>query len=259
MKRTIPQAARELCLAFPEVEEFTSHGAPNYRAKRGKVFAIWQVNQHGDGRVALWLNTPALEQDSLLASARQIFKPAYVGPSGWIGVELDKGFSWKRLGELVRQAYVNSSPAKLVATLGKTPAVKPPNVKMKPQEIDRLKAPKALKALAQLREICLAMPETDETRQFGSPVWRVGKRSFAMLFDYGKGLQAGFWVGIERQGPLAMDPRYNIPAYLGHNGWIALDVSKRMDKAELRELALDSFRHFATRRAIAKLDAAARR
>ena len=30
--RTIPAAVRELCLAFPEAEEFESHGSPNYRA-----------------------------------------------------------------------------------------------------------------------------------------------------------------------------------------------------------------------------------
>jgi predicted DNA-binding protein (MmcQ/YjbR family) len=254
MKRTIREATRELLLAFPEVEEFESHGSPNYRAKKGKVFAVWALNHHGDGKVALWLNTPAAEQGMHIASARQIYKPPYVGPSGWIGVELNKGFSWKRLAELVRAAYVNASPAKLVAQLGKTPAVKPPTVKMKPADIDRLLAPQAQKALAGLRAICSPLPEVDEALQFGSPVWRVGKRAFAMLYDYGQGLHAGFWVGIERQGPLEMDPRFSIPAYLGHLGWIALDLSKRFDKREIRELAIESYRHFATRRAIAKLE-----
>ena len=108
---------RELCLAFPEAEEFESHGSPNYRpgARKGKVFAVWALNHHGDGHVGLWLNTPALEQSRLLASSRHLFKPPYVGPSGWIGVELNKGMSWKRVCELVHMAYVNSSPAKLVA------------------------------------------------------------------------------------------------------------------------------------------------
>ena len=63
------------------------------RSRKGKVFAIWALNHHGDGHVALWLNTPALEQSRLLASSRHIFKPPYVGPSGWIAVELNKGVS----------------------------------------------------------------------------------------------------------------------------------------------------------------------
>jgi predicted DNA-binding protein (MmcQ/YjbR family) len=260
-KRTIPKAVRELMLAFPQAEEFESHGSPNYRsregARKGKVFAVFALNHHGDGHVALWLNTPAAEQSRLIESApKHIFKPQYVGPSGWIGVELNRGFSWKRVIELAQMAYVNSSPAKLVATITKAPAVAAPTVKMKPEEIDRLKSAKALKLRALMRKICLALPETDDDAQsFGSPVWRVGKKTFASLYDYGKGLTVSFWVGIERQGPLEMDPRLSIPAYSGHNGWMALEVSKGVSERELREFIVESYRHFAPRRALAKLDA----
>jgi predicted DNA-binding protein (MmcQ/YjbR family) len=254
--RTIPKAVRELCLALPEVEEFESHGSPNFRARKGKIFAVFALNHHGDGHVALWLNTPAMEQSRLIASApKHVFKPPYVGPAGWIGVELNRGVSWKRVVELVHMAYLNSSPAKLVAQAQKPPSVAAPTVKMKPAEIDRMKAPKALKMLARMRKLCLALPETDEGGSFGNPVWRVGKKTFAMFYDYGKGLTASVWVGIERQGPLEMDPRFSIPAYLGHNGWIALDVGQGVSDAELRSLVIESYRHFATRRAIARLEA----
>jgi predicted DNA-binding protein (MmcQ/YjbR family) len=255
--RGIPAAVRELCLAFPQVEEFESHGSPNYRArigaKKGKVFAVWALNHHGDGHVALWLNTPALEQSRLLGMPH-VYKPPYVGPSGWIAVELNRGVSWKRVGELVYMAYANSSPEKLAASISGPPKVAPPTRKMKPAEIDRLLAPRAQKALAVLRKICVALPETDEGRQMGSVAWRTRKRSFAMLHDHGKGLQAQFWVGIERQGPLEMDPRFSIPPYLGHQGWMTLDLEKGCDVRELRDLVLESYRHFASRRALADLD-----
>jgi hypothetical protein len=88
----------------------------------------------------------------------------------------------------------------------------------------------------------------------GSVVWRTGKRSFFMLFDYGKGLAAQFWVGIERQGPLEMDPRLGISKYLGHKGWMDLDLSRGWNARELREFAIESYRHFASRRALAVLD-----
>jgi len=259
-KRTIPEAVRELLLAFPAVEEFESHGSPNFRsregARKGKVFAVFALNHHGDGHVALWLNTPAVEQSRLIESApKHIYKPAYVGPSGWIGVELNRGFSWKRVIELAQMAYANSSPSKLVATIARPPAVAAPAVKMKPEEIDRLKSAKALKLRELLRKICRALPETDVAQSFGSPVWRVGKKTFASLYDYGKGLTVSFWVGIERQGPLEMDPRLRIPAYSGHNGWMALDVTKGVSERELREFVLESYRHFAPRRALTKLDA----
>jgi YjbR len=253
-RRTIRDALRELCLAFPEVEEFESHGSPNYRARKGRVFAVWALNHHGDGHVGLWLNTPALEQSRLLASSRQLFKPPYVGPSGWIGIELNRGVAWKRVCELVHLAYVNSSPAKLAARTPRAPVIPAPTVKMKPVDIDRLLAPKAQKLIAQLRKVCGVLPETVEGRQMGSVVWRAGKRSFFMLHDYGKGLTAQFWVGIERQGPLEMDPRFAIPKYLGHQGWMTLDA-RRASAQELRDLAIDSYRHFASRRALKLIEA----
>jgi hypothetical protein len=242
-RRSIEGAARELCKAFPEVEEFESHGSPNFRARKGRVFAVWSVNHHGDGHVALWLNTPAAEQKRLIESApKHLYKPQYVGPAGWIGVELNRGISWKRVIELVDMAYRNSSPARLTGQLGKPPAVPAPTEKMKPEQIDRLKAPRAQKVLTLMRRICLALPETDEGVSFGSPVWRVGRKTFASLSDYGKsgpgkGLAASFWVGIERQGPLEMDPRFSIPPYLGHKGWMALNVAGKVNADELRELS----------------------
>jgi len=257
--RTIPSAVRELCLAFPGAEEFESHGSPNYRARvgarKGRVFAVWALNHHGDGHVGLWLNTPALEQSRLLASSRHFFKPPYLGPSGWIAVELNKGVSWKRVCELVHMAYVNSSPARLVAKVPAPPVVTAPTVKMKPAEIDRLLAPRAVKAVAALRKICLELPEVEEGTQMGSITWRAGKRAFFHLLDYGKGLTAQFWVGIERQGPLEMDPRLKISRYSGHKGWMDLDLARGWNLRELREFAHESYRHFASRRAVISLHA----
>jgi hypothetical protein len=129
---------------------------------------------------------------------------------------------------------------------------------MKPEEIDRLLAPRARKAVALMREICAQLPGIDAGTQMGSLTWRAGKRTFFMLYDYGKGLTAQFWVGIERQGPLEMDPRLSIPPYLGHKGWMALDLRKgALNARELGDFAIESYRHFASRRAVATLDAPA--
>jgi len=57
MPKDINQAVREVCLSFPEAEEYLSHGAPNFRV-RGKTFATYSVNHHGDKRIALVLNSP---------------------------------------------------------------------------------------------------------------------------------------------------------------------------------------------------------
>ncbi len=50
-----------------------------------------------------------------------------------------------------------------------------------------------------------------------------------------------------------MDPRYSIPAYLGHNGWIGLNAEKGVNQDEVEELALSSYRHFALKRMLQAL------
>jgi hypothetical protein len=150
-------------------------------------------------------------------------------------------------------AWLNSAPAKLATRVG-APRVAAPTVKMRPEEIDRLRAPRALGALATIRRLCAGLPEVEERASMGAVTWRTGKRTFFMLYDHGKGLTAQFWVGIERQGPLEMDPRLTIPPYMGHRGWMALDLARgKLRGEELRAFMIESYRHFASRRALAKL------
>jgi predicted DNA-binding protein (MmcQ/YjbR family) len=254
MAKDINQAVREVCLSFPQAEEFLSHGSPNFRVRKGKTFATYVVNHHGDGRIALWLNAPEGAQAHYTrAEPRHFFVPPYVGPRGWLGVNLDKGVSWKRVAQLAREAYEKVAPSSLSAQIGKTIEITPPKAKLKAEEFDPMASSRAKQVLKSLRQICLALPETSEAKQFGSPVWRAGKRVFAQAYGYDKKVRVAFWVGVERQGLFTADPRYEIPPYMGHNGWIALDVTRRYDEKEVRPLALDSYRHFALKRMLAQL------
>jgi hypothetical protein len=249
----VETAARELCLSFPEAEAFTSHGAPNFRVRK-RTFATWAANVHGDGRVALWLNLPDGAQEQLVRDApKHFFVPPYVGPRGWVGVRLDQGLAWKRFAELVREAWANTAPPPLAAKLGRTPQVAAPTKALKAEQLDPLEAPKSKRLLEKFRALCLALPETREVRQFGSPVWQAGTKTFAMAYDYGNGPQLGFWVGVDQQGLYASDPRYSIPAYIGHRGWIALAPGAKPDWREIESLARASYRHFALKRMLAQL------
>jgi len=253
--RTIDTVVRELCLAFPDAEVFTSHGWPNFRTPKGRTFATYLVNHHGDGRIALWLPMPPGAQDSHVnLQPKHFFVPPYVGPSGWLGVNLDTGLDWKRVAALVRTAYEHVSKPKLVARITRTPVVKPPDAKPKVEDMDRMAAPAALRALAKLRTICLALPEAAEGKQFGAPVFLAGKRTFAIAYDYGEGLRLGFWVGVPQQALYTADPRFTIPKYMGHNGWIALAPGAKPDWNEVAELARGSYRHFALKRMLKQLD-----
>jgi predicted DNA-binding protein (MmcQ/YjbR family) len=266
--KSIHDTVREVCLSFPEAEEIISHGSPDYRV-RGKSFASYVINHHGDGRVALWLNAPSGSQDHYVKSQpKHFFVPPYVGPRGWLGVHLDKGLSWERIASLVRQAYEKVAPRPLIGSLGETIEIKSPPKPLAPEEVNPLKSRRAQALLKRLRPLYLSWPEVSEDTQFGNPVWRAGKKTFAWV-HVDRNLQAGnprsskrrgprlqlyFWVGVAAQGLMTADERFHIPAYMGHNGWIALDVTDDCDWDEVRGLALGSYRHFAMQRMLKALD-----
>ena len=248
MVRDTFQALREACLWLPGAEEFISHGSPSFRV-RGKTFATYVVNHHGDGRVAVWLNVgPDSQQLRVLTEPEHFFVPPYVGPRGWLGVILDRGIEWNRIAGLIREAYEKSAPSELLRLVGETPPIKAPARAPSASEIDPWKSPRALAVLAKLRTIALSLPEAKEGKQFGQPVWLAGKKTFAMARYTGKQLTLLFWVGVDQQGLLATDPRFKTPPYFGHLGWIALDVTKSCDWSEIKSLALQSYRHYALKR-----------
>lgn len=80
---------RKLCLALPGTTEKLSHGAPAWFAK-GRMFAAFANNHHGDGRLAVWAKAEREAQHDLVESdPERYFVPPYVGVSGWVGVRLE--------------------------------------------------------------------------------------------------------------------------------------------------------------------------
>lgn len=255
MRNDVETAIRKLCLAFPETEESQSHGMPHFRVVRPKkTFATYAQNHHGDGRIALWLNVPDGMQDAYVrAEPKHYFVPPYVGPSGWLGVRLDTGIAWKCVAQVVRAAFENSAPPSIMLLLKKTPDIPAPKTRITAADIDPKNSPVGKRVLAAMRKVCLDLPEASESAQFGQPVWRAGKRVFAQAYCYELRWRVAFWVGVGAQGLMATDPRFEIPPYMGHNGWIALDVAKGLNERELRSLAVESYRHFALKRMVEKL------
>lgn len=95
---------RRLCLSIPGAVEKLSHGEPTFFTPR-RVFAMFANNHHGDGHVAVWLPAGPGVQDTAIEEAPRIFfRPPYVGPAGWIGVELAR-IDDDGLGSLIREAF----------------------------------------------------------------------------------------------------------------------------------------------------------
>ena len=252
-ERTISDTVREIMAALPEVEEFESHGLPTFRVRGRKVFATYTINHHGDGRVALNLMAPPGAQAAFVKMRPRVyFVPPYVGPSGWLGIELDKGLGWSTVGEHVREAYAMVAPAELVRSLKKDFRVRPPTRKFRPEEIDRFQSKSARAVLKKLDAILRGCRKPSAAR--GS-ARRRGERaqkrsSPPTTTRAGSSSRSG---SAPRQKELVKDKRFAISQYTGHNGWIDLDVEEPHDWAEIGALALESYRHFALKRMLKEL------
>jgi len=111
---------RRVCLALPEAHEVEAWGEPTFRV-RNKLFAMYAAptNHHGAGRAAVWCKAaPGNQALMVRAEPARYFVPPYVGPSGWVGVWLDRNPDWAGVGELMRDSYKLVAPRKLAALLG---------------------------------------------------------------------------------------------------------------------------------------------
>jgi hypothetical protein len=108
---------RRILGAWPEVSEKISHGAPTFWGGR-KTFATLHDDHHGDGRLALWIKSNADAQEDLVAMDPDVFYvPPYVGPSGWIGVRLDRGADWDMVEGLLEEGYRSVAPRRALKLL----------------------------------------------------------------------------------------------------------------------------------------------
>jgi predicted DNA-binding protein (MmcQ/YjbR family) len=99
---------RSVCLALPEAHEVEAWGSPTFRL-RNKLFAMYASadDHHGGGRPGVWVKSTHVNQDLLLhQDPTRFFSPPYVGPSGWIGIYLDKRPSWRVVAEIIRDGYL---------------------------------------------------------------------------------------------------------------------------------------------------------
>jgi hypothetical protein len=118
----VPELAdrlRAICLAFPEVTERPSHGAPIWFIRDKKSFAtLWEFGHHDDDFPHLWCAAPPGAQEALVAAQPEtFFRPPYVGGRGWLGVRLDGDVDWAEIAEMCEDAYRVIAPKRLVDQL----------------------------------------------------------------------------------------------------------------------------------------------
>ena len=96
---------RKICMALPDTYEKLSHGAPAFFVPGGQYLAFVD-NHHGDGRLAVWCAQPPGAQEALIESnPKHFFRPPYVGPSGWVGINLNTGLGWGAIAAIVAEGH----------------------------------------------------------------------------------------------------------------------------------------------------------
>jgi len=108
---------RKIVAAWPETAERLSHGAPTFWGGK-KTFAMFLDDHHGDGRVAIWCKLPPGAQAELVEADPEIFfVPPYVGPSGWVGIRVDREVDWKMIAGLLEDGYRSVAPKRALVAL----------------------------------------------------------------------------------------------------------------------------------------------
>src|SRR5918999_660836 len=98
-----------------------------------------------------------------------------------------------------------------------------------------------------LRELCLALPETNERLSHGQPTFFVrDKRPFAMVLDnhHGDGRFA-MWCaaqdGLQEMLVEADPERFFRPPYVGHRGWLGVRLDRGVHWNELAGIVEDAY------------------
>lgn len=100
-----------------------------------------------------------------------------------------------------------------------------------------------------LREVCLALPEVEETVTWDHPNFRVAGKIFCIMGGYPGDPNITVKVGKPMLEVFLKDPRFVLASHIGKHGWVSMQVAKgRLNWTEIGALCRDSYRRVAPAR-----------
>lgn len=109
----------ELALALPETSCQTSHGSPGWKVgskSSSKFFAIMWNRHHGEESIGVLVKCSGQDEMAQLIEAEPdlYFRPAYYGPSDWIGIALDRPrVDWDHVAGWLQRSWLAMAPPRL--------------------------------------------------------------------------------------------------------------------------------------------------
>lgn len=117
---TARERLAELCLELPEATREDASPHVGYRV-RGRVFAWYMEDHHGDGAIGVTCKVHEGEDEALLAAEpERFYRPAYTR-RGWIGLRLDTPeVDWAEVEEIMTESFRLVAPKRLAAQLARS-------------------------------------------------------------------------------------------------------------------------------------------
>jgi hypothetical protein len=112
---------RGTALELPGTEEQLSHGQPTFFVA-GKQFAQFRDNHHGDRKTVVCVRTSSLDEQAMLLDSDPdtYSKPAYLGPSGWVSINLaGEKVDWDHVGDRIAESWELAAPRSMLEAGGR--------------------------------------------------------------------------------------------------------------------------------------------
>jgi predicted DNA-binding protein (MmcQ/YjbR family) len=105
----------KICLSLPEAARRDLNEHADFRV-RGKVFAYFLNNHHGDGIISVCCKSALGENvDRASREPMRFYLPPYIGPRGWFGLRLDgEAVDWSEVKNLLELSYGLVAPKRLL-------------------------------------------------------------------------------------------------------------------------------------------------
>lgn len=111
---------RATALVLPETEERVSHGQPTFFVA-GRQFAQFRDDHHGDGLIVVCVKASGREEAAMLIEANPATysRPAYLGPAGWVGINLADDPDWALVDDRIAASWELAAPRRLLEAGGR--------------------------------------------------------------------------------------------------------------------------------------------
>lgn len=115
----------EIALVLPGTHPQTSHGSPGWKVgtkSNSKFFGIMWNRHHGEEAIGVLVKCSGQDEMAQLIDADPdiYFRPAYYGPSDWIGIKLNRPqVDWDHVADRLAQSWELVAPARLLEIGGR--------------------------------------------------------------------------------------------------------------------------------------------